>query len=322
MKAIEPDRTSPRLGISSCLLGEPVRFDGGHKRDPFLVDVLGRFVEWVPVCPELEMGLGAPRPSLRLVNAGAGPRLVAPDTGDDHTERMQRFAEQRLDELASADLCGYVLKRASPSCGMERVKVYDDKGNLQQPGRGLFAAALLERFPELPVEEEGRLHDAQLRDHFLERVFALHRLKHLFAPGWTPGGLVAFHSAHKLVLLAHSPEAYRALGRLVATAGTADPEELEAAYREEFLQAMAVRATTGRHVNVLEHMLGYFKRDLGEASRADIHGAIADYRQGLVPLAVPRALIRHQAIGQRVDYLLGQLYLDPDPKELKDHAGP
>ncbi len=322
MVAIEADRTRPRLGISSCLLGEPVRFDGGHKRDPFLIDVLGRFVEWVPVCPEAEMGLGAPRPSLRLVTSEDGLRLVATDAGADHTEGMRRFAEQRLEELASTDLCGYVLKRASPSCGMERVKVYDAGGNLQQPARGLFAAALLERFPELPVEEEGRLNNPLLRDHFLERVFALHRLKRLFTPGWTPGDLVAFHSAHKLVLLAHSPQAYRDLGRLVATAGTADPEGLEAAYREGFLQAMAVRATTGRHINVLEHMLGYFKRDLGEASRADIHGAIADYRQGLVPLAVPKALIRHQAIGQRVDYLLGQVYLDPDLKELKGHTGP
>ena len=268
------------------------------------------------------MGLGAPRPSLRLVTSGDGLRLLAPDAGADHTEGMRRFAAQRLEELASADLCGYVLKRASPSCGMERVKVYDGKGNLQRPGRGLFAAALLQRFPELPVEEEGRLNNPLLRDHFLERVFALHRVKRLFAPGWTAGDLVAFHSAHKLVLLAHSPEAYRELGRLVATAGTADRGDLEAGYREGFLQAMAVRATTGRHVNVLEHMLGYFKRDLGEASRADIHASIADYRQGLVPLAVPKALIRHQAIGQRVDYLLGQVYLDPDPKELKDHTGP
>jgi len=318
----ERDRRRPRLGISSCLLGEPVRFDGGHKRDAFLVDVLGRFVEWVPVCPELEMGLGAPRPSLRLVTTGDGLRLLAPATGGDHTEGMRRFAEQRLEELASADLCGYVLKRASPTCGMERVKIYDAAGNLHQPGRGLFAAALLERFPELPVEEEGRLSNPRLRDHFLQRVFALHRLKHLFAPGWTAGTLVAFHSAHKLVLLAHSPQAYRDLGRLVATAGDAGREDIETAYRAGFLQAMAVRATTGRHVNVLEHMLGYFKRDLDEASRADIHAAIADYRQGLVPLAVPKALIRHQAIGQRVDYLLGQIYLDPDPKELKDHTGP
>jgi uncharacterized protein YbgA (DUF1722 family)/uncharacterized protein YbbK (DUF523 family) len=284
--------------------------------------VLGRFVEWFSVCPEVEMGLGAPRPSLRLVTTGDGLRLVAPATGGDHTEDMRRFARQCLDELASADLCGYVLKRASPSCGMERVKVYDAEGNLQPPARGLFAAALLERFPDLPVEEEGRLHNPRLRDHFLERVFALHRLKHLFAPGWTPGNLVAFHSAHKLVLLAHSPQAYRDLGRLVATAGEADREELEAAYRHGFLRAMAVRATTGRHVNVLEHMLGYFKRELGEASRADIHAAIADHRQGLVPLAVPKALIRHQAIGQQVDYLLGQVYLDPEPKELKDHTGP
>jgi uncharacterized protein YbbK (DUF523 family)/uncharacterized protein YbgA (DUF1722 family) len=312
----------PRIGVSSCLLGEPVRFDGGHKRDQFLVEVLGRFVEWVPVCPEVESGLGAPRPSLRLVRTGDGLRLVAPGTGGDHTEAMRRFAAQRLEELASADLCGYVLKRASPSCGMERVKVYDDNGNLQQPGRGLFAAALLDRFPELPVEEEGRLNNPRLRDHFLERVFALHRLKRLFAPGWTAGNLVAYHSAHKLDLLAHSPQAYRDLGRLVATAGEADREEMEAAYRDGFLRAMAVRATTGRHVNVLEHMLGYFKRDLDEGSRADIHGAIADYRQGLVPLAVPKALIRHQAIGQRVGYLLGQIYLDPDPKELKDHTGP
>jgi len=258
----------------------------------------------------------------RVVRGAGGVRMITVNTKVDYTDTMREWAARRAAALATLDLDGYVLKKDSPSCGMERVKVYDVEGNLQQPARGLFAAALLERFPELPVEEEGRLHDPRLRDHFLERVFALHRLKQLFAPGWTAGSLVAFHSAHKLVILAHSPEAYRALGRLVATAGNADRADLEAAYREGFLRAMAVRATTGRHVNVLEHMLGYFKRDLGEESRADIRGAIADYRRGLVPLAVPKALIRHQAIGQRVDYLLGQAYLDPEPKELKDHTGP
>src|SRR5690242_12957772 len=211
-----------RVGVSSCLLGEKVRFDGGHKRDRFLTEGLGPFVEWVPVCPEVELGLGTPRPSRRLSGEGGEVRLVCPKTGDDHTAAMTALARSRVAELATADLSGYVLKRGSPSCGMERVRVYGRAGQPTGPGRGLFAAELLRALPDLPVEEEGRLGDPGLRENFVERVFAYRRLADLFSGQWRAKDVVAFHSAHKLTLMAHSPTAYQELGRSVAGVAAAD----------------------------------------------------------------------------------------------------
>ena len=202
-----------RIGVSSCLLGEAVRYDGGHKRDRFLTDLLGRFVEWVPVCPELESGMGAPRPAMRLVRDGEELRLREIASGRDHTPRMQRYAGRRVRSLREFDLCGYILKQGSPSCGMERVKVYGENAMPRRDGRGLYAAALMSAYPHLPVEEEGRLNDAPLRENFIERVFAYRRLRDLFRGRWTHGGVVAFHTAHKLQLLAHDVVTYRRLGR-------------------------------------------------------------------------------------------------------------
>src|SRR5688572_12908993 len=189
-----------RLGVSTCLLGEEVRYDGGHKRDPFLVDELGRWVEWVGVCPEVEMGMGIPRPSVRLVEpeAGAELRMLAPDTGEDFTERMQAFAARRVDELQALELDGYVLKKNSPSCGLMRVKVHGFAGPKRKDGVGLFAAALVAAWPHLPVEEEGRLCDAALRENFVERIFCRNRWRALVAGGRTRGRLVEFWTAHKL----------------------------------------------------------------------------------------------------------------------------
>jgi uncharacterized protein YbbK (DUF523 family) len=207
-----------RIGISSCLLGDGVRFDGGHKKDAFLTGTFGRFVEWVPVCPEVECGLGTPRESMRLVNTDCGVRLLTGKTHIDYTDRMARYSERRVGELAVEELCGYVLKKDSPSCGLERVKVYGAHNVPLKSGRGIFAAALVDRFPSLPVEEEGRLSDPRLRENFVERVFAYSRLRTLFRDKWNVGALVAFHTAHKLILMAHSPDAYQRLGRLVARA--------------------------------------------------------------------------------------------------------
>jgi len=308
-----------RIGISSCLLGETVRFDGGHKRDAFLVDQLGRHVEFVAVCPEVEMGLGTPRPALRLVQGeGDGDvRLVMPKTGDDHTAAMTAYARERVEGLGACDLSGFILKRGSPSCGMERVRIYGEAGMPTRPGRGLFATALLERFPELPVEEEGRLNDATLRTHFLERVFAYRRLTAVFAdPAWTVGDVVAFHTAHKLTLMAHAPGRAKELGRLVAGAAGRDRGGFAAEYRRAFMAALLHPASPGRHVNVLQHMVGYLKDDLDAAARADILGVIDDYRAGLVALVVPVTLIRHYIRRLGIDYLAGQTYLEPGPKEL------
>ncbi len=229
-----------RIGVSACLLGEEVRFDGGHKRDRFLADILASYIEWVPVCPEVEMGLGTPREPMRLVQAGTGVRMMTTRTGIDHTEGMQAWARRRLRALEAEDLCGYVLKSKSPSCGMERVKVYAPHGGMPaRGGRGLFAEALMQRFPALPVEEEGRLADARLRDNFIERVFAYRRLKDLFGPGWTAGALVRFHTTHKMQLMAHSRTAYDGMGRLVAGAKRTPKHELRERYEQLFMQALS-----------------------------------------------------------------------------------
>jgi uncharacterized protein YbgA (DUF1722 family)/uncharacterized protein YbbK (DUF523 family) len=312
---VREDRDPIRIGVSSCLLGAKVRFDGGHKRDDFLVNTFGEWVEWVPVCPEVEVGMGTPRESVRLVREGGDVRMVAPRSGADWTEAMQAYSARRVEKLAAADLSGYVLKKDSPSCGMERVKVYG-QGMPTKSGRGLFADALLARFPNLPVEEEGRLCDPRLRDNFVERVFAYHRLRRFFSGRWTVGGLVDFHTARKLQLMAHAPGSYQTLGRLVAGAKRLARDELRRAYEDEFMRGLKVIATVRRNANVLMHILGYFKKLLDSGERGELLGLIEDYRRGLVPLIVPMTLIRHHVRVHRVRYLEGQVYLEPHPKEL------
>jgi uncharacterized protein YbgA (DUF1722 family)/uncharacterized protein YbbK (DUF523 family) len=312
----EPVGPPIRIGISSCLLGEKVRFDGGHKRDAFLVETFGRFVEWVPVCPEVEMGLGTPRDTLRLVRIGANTHMLMPKTGTDHTRAMNAFAESRVRDLGREDLCGYVLKKDSPSCGMERVRVFDAHGVPAKSGRGLFAEVLLRHFPNLPVEEEGRLSEPRLRENFIERVFAFRRLRTLFTGRWKLGELVAFHTAHKLLLMAHSPIAYASLGRLVAGSKKKPTAELEAQYENQFMAALCELATTRRQANVLMHILGYFRDRLDADARRELLGVIEDYRRGLVPLVAPIIMIRHYARRLDVAYLRAQVYLEPHPKEL------
>ena len=314
--ADESCRLPIRIGVSSCLLGQPVRFDGGHKRDAFLTDTFGRFVEWVPVCPEAEAGFGTPREAMRLVRGDQDVRLMTVKTRVDLTARMERLSRSRVLALAREDLSGYVFKKDSPSCGLERVKVYGQQGTSARTGRGLFAAALVQAFPHLPVEEEGRLTDPRLRDNFVERVFAYWRLRGLFAARWTVGELVRFHTAHKLLLLAHAPEAYRQIGRLVAAAPALPRPDLERRYVDGFMRALAQLATAPRHTNVLQHMAGYFKNRLDAISKRELAEAIEDYRRGLVPLVVPLTLFRHHVRVFDVTYLAGQTYLQPHPKEL------
>jgi len=310
------DRAGIRLGVSACLLGDEVRYDGGHKRNPFLTDVLGPFVEWVKVCPEVESGMGTPRESVRLVDRAGRLRMVTVKTGADYTDAMTTYAEARVRQLAAEDLCGYVLKKDSPSCSMTRVKVYSGAGPGTRSGVGVFASALLARLPDLPVEEEGRLVDPRLRENFIERVFAYRRLTDLFETRWTIGDLVEFHTAHKLVLMAHSSPAYGRLGRLVAGAKGRPRARVRAEYGTEFMAALSIIATTRRHTNVLQHMAGYFKRLLDAGSRDELSTAIEDYRKGLVPLVAPLTLLRHHVRQQEVRYLAGQVYLQPHPKEL------
>jgi len=305
-----------RIGVSACLLGQPVRYDGGHKRDDFLVHTLGRYVEWVPVCPEVEVGLGTPRDTLRLERHAGHIHLVTPKTGVDHSDRMRRFAARRVAELAKQGLCGFVLKKGSPSCGMERVRVHAASRVPARDGRGLFAEALLERMPTLPVEEEGRLNDPRLRENFVERVFAYRRLRQLFGGGFRIADLIAFHTAHKLLVMAHSPKAYAELGRLVGGAKEQPRGALRSRYEAALMDALRIVATPRRHANVLQHMLGYLSRHLAPPDRQEVLELIEDHRRGLVPLLVPLTLIRHHARRLESSYLLGQVYLEPHPKEL------
>jgi uncharacterized protein YbgA (DUF1722 family)/uncharacterized protein YbbK (DUF523 family) len=304
------------IGVSACLLGSQVRYDGGHKRDAYVTDVLGTHFRFVPVCPEMDIGLGVPRETLRLVRADGEVRLVAPASGKDHTARMRAYATARACELGRLGIRGYILKRGSPSCGLARVRTYTTAGVPAPGDRGLFADALLQTLTILPVEEEGRLHDARLRENFIVRVFAYDRVQTLFTSRWRISDLVAFQEAEKLLLMAHDVEAQRRLGRLVAGAKRMDRERVRTEYTETFMRALARPATTRRHVNTLQHMIGSFRERLGNAERRAIAESIEDYRHDIVPLIVPLTLIKHYVTLLDVDYLRGQTYIEPHPKEL------
>lgn len=307
-----------RIGISSCLLGEEVRFDGGHKRDPFLIHTVGPLVEWVPVCPEVEAGLGVPREAVRLVGPPERPRLVGSRSGTDHTERMAETVAHLAEMLAAARLDGFVLKKASPTCGLHRVRVYPEgDGPPNRDGRGLFAGGLVERLPLLPVEEEGRLNDPVLRENFCEAAFAHHRWRRFREESPTPAGLVQFHTDHKMTLLAHNPDGYRRVGRVAAQAGSGPLGEVLDTYAAEFMAVLRLPATRGRHVNVLHHLVGFVKDRLDQHDKSELLAAIDDYRAGLLPLIVPVTLLRHHLFrGDTPDWARRQTYLSPYPKEL------
>jgi uncharacterized protein YbgA (DUF1722 family)/uncharacterized protein YbbK (DUF523 family) len=315
-EAVSNEEHPIRLGVSSCLLGNEVRFDGGHKRDRFVTDLLGRFVEWVPVCPEVEAGMDTPRPALRLVGDVDRVRMVEIESGRDHTVAMERFSARRVRALQDLDLCGYILKKDSPSCGMTRVKVYGEKSMPTRKGKGIYASALMQAYPNLPVEDEGRLNDSKLRENFIERVFAYRRLSHLFRGRWSRGQVVAFHTAHKLQVMAHSTVAYRELGRLVAMLKQTPRAAFRERYESGFMQALARVASRGRNANVLQHAAGHLKTHLDAASRTELAKLVHDYREGLVPLVVPVTLIGHYVRRHEVDYLKGQVFLEPHPREL------
>jgi len=314
--------TRPRIGVSSCLLGEKVRFDGGHKRDRFLTDTFGRFVDWVSVCPEVECGLPIPRESMHLSGDPESPRLVTTKSNVDMTPRMKRWAKTRLAELKEAELSGFIFKSKSPSSGMERVKVYTDTGMPKKVGVGIFARAFMEHFPLTPVEEEGRLHDADLRENFIERVFAMERLRDLIGGRASRREIVEFQARHKLQLMAHSPKLQKETGRLVARAAELKPRELYDRYAELFVEALKQRATPGKNANVLQHAMGYFRKDLSSDERQEAQEHIENYRLGYTPLIVPVTMVSHYVRKYQTEYLRNQTYLEPHPLELKlrNHA--
>ncbi len=311
-----------RLGVSQCLLGEPVRYDGQHKRDAFIVDTLGQYVDFVPVCPEVECGLPVPREAMRLVGTVEAPRLMTQRTGIDLTEQMLSWAAERVELLAGEGLCGFIFKAKSPSCGMEQVKVYNDHGGMAGRGVGLFARAFMTRFPLLPVEEEGRLNDPGLRENFIERIFTLKRYRDAMGDAPSLRALTQFHAAHKYLLMAHDPVAMRAMGRVLADAKGKELGEVVAWYEAELLKAMGKQATLCKQTDCLMHVLGYFKHQLSGDEKAEALTLIEQYKQGLVPLIVPMTLLAHYARKYQDAYLLQQAYLHPHPVELKlrNHA--
>jgi len=301
--------TRIRIGISACLLGCKVRYDGGDKKDPFIERVLGKHFDWVAVCPETEAGMAVPREPIRLERVEAGIRLVGPGSGTDYTDEMRAFARKRVAELAREKLGGFIFKADSPSCGVRRVRLHQDKGRVSRSATGVFAEELMNRLPGLPVEEEGRLANPDLLANWIERVFAYDDIGSLWGSRWNARDLIAFHTRYKLVLMAHSPAAYSRLGRIVGAAASMRRDELRARYEAEFMAALSRIATPGRHANVLQHAAGYFKRDLDEASRKDLLQSVEDYRRGEVQRIVPVTLILHHARRLKLDYLLGQEYL-------------
>jgi len=311
-----------KIGVSTCLLGEKVRFDGGHKHNRYITQTLGLFFEFVPVCPETECGLGIPREAMRLVGDVDHPRLVTNKTRIDHTEQMLTWAAGRLDDLEKENLCGFIFKKDSPSSGLHRVKVYNDKGQAVKSGRGLFAAAFTARFPRIPVEEEGRLHDPVLRENFIEQVFALKRWREVLKKKKTMGNLVDFHTREKLLLMAHSPKHYREMGRLVAEGKKIKPSDLYDRYEGLLIEALSHRATVAKHTNVLMHIMGYFKKQLSGDEKQEIIELIGNYRSGYLPLIVPVTLLNHFVRKYRQPYLSDQTYLNPHPLDLqlRNHA--
>ena len=306
-----------RLGVSECLLGKNVRYDGGHKLDHFIRDTLGEYVDFVPVCPEVECGMPVPREAMRLVGDPESPRLITIRSGKDLTEQMLDWAATRVRELESEGLCGYIFKSNSPSSGMERVKVYNEKGMPLKKGVGLFARAFMDHFPLLPTEEEGRLHDPRLRENFIESIFVFKRWREVKETAFTRGNLVSFHTRHKLQIMSHGTVEYRAMGKLVASGRELTAENLYHAYERLLLRALRLKCTVKKHTNVLQHMMGYFKKRLSPDEKEELLEVIFDYHKGLTPLIVPVTLFNHYVRKYNEGYLRQQTYLNPHPTALK-----
>ena len=306
-----------KIGVSSCLLGENVRYDGGHKLDRYLAETLGRFVQYVPVCPEVDCGLPVPREAMHLEGDPSSPRLVTSRTHVDHTCKMLRWADKRVAGLEKENLCGFIFKSNSPSSGMERIKVHTAPGKVSRTGIGIFAKVFMERFPLLPVEDEGRLHDPGIRDNFIERAFVFKRWRELLAGRRTLGALVAFHTRHKLQVLAHSTRHYNETGRLVAHGKGMPVKELYDEYLRLLMEALKLKATPKKNANVLMHMLGYFKDRLTPDEKQEVVENIEMYRTEQIPLIVPVTLISHYVRKYDEPYLKVQTYLHPHPIELQ-----
>ncbi len=304
------------VGVSSCLLGNPVRYDGGHKRDRYITDVLADYFNFVPVCPEVECGLPVPRETMRLVGDPEQPRLVTSKSNVDHTAKMKNFCTEKIKHLENENLCAFIFKKDSPSSGLHRVKVYGSSKQAPKRGRGLFAAALVNKFPLLPVEEEGRLHDNSLRENFIEQVFCYRRWKDFLGNQPDYKKLIVFHTRHKLQLMSHSPKHLSKMGKLVASGKHLPQQELINQYQASLMEALSLKATIKKDVNVLHHIMGHFKKHIAADEKAELLEIINNYGRSIVPLIVPLTLITHYVRKYDISYLQDQSYLEPHPAEL------
>ena len=309
--------TKFRIGISSCLLGNEVRWNSGHKLDKYLAHTLGQFVEYVPVCPEVEAGFGVPRESFRLVGDPDSPRLVTFKSKTDHTDRMLTWTQKRVRELEKEELCGFIFKSDSPSSGMIRVKVYNEKGMPHKIGIGMFARAFMEHFPLIPVEDDGRLNDPIIRENFILQIFTMKRWRDNLARKRSIGSLVDFHTRNKLLMLSHSPKHYRLMGKLVAEGKKMPLADLYDQYQLLLMEALKLKTTIRKNINVLQHLMGYFKKQLSGDEKQELLEAFDQYRSEYLPLIVPITLINHYVRKYDQPYLKQQTYLNPHPVELK-----
>lgn len=306
----------PKLGVSACLLGKPVRFDGGHKKNNFILNQLSQYMDFVSSCPEAEAGFGTPRPTMQLRQEDNGVRLVfSKDPTNDITDRMKQFSLEKVQALSELD--GFIFKKDSPSCGVFRVPVVVHKSGMRnREGIGLFAEAFMQQHPLIPVEEEGRLNDSALCENFFERVYAYKRWKMIESPETNVQGLIEFHARHKLMLMARSSEYYRELGRMVAGTTQKDLAERREKYIHRFMQVMKLIAQRGRQVNVLQHIMGYLKHSLSRSDKQELLNVFEAYRHKQVPLITPVTLLKHHLRVNPQDYVTEQHYLKPFPEEL------
>lgn len=303
------------LGVSSCLMGNTVRHDGGHKRNVYILSTLAEYFDFRTYCPEMAIGLGVPRPTIRLTRSDTGIRLTDSDnTGMDLTDAMNQWSGQATEGMR--DLSGFILKNNSPSCGMERVRVYDGNGAPTRDGVGLFASALMEAMPWLPVEEEGRLNDPMLRENFIERVFVYYRWQRLIEDGLGVASLMEFHKRHKFILLAHNEEEYRKLGPLIAGVNNDNIQQVADEYLLRLMKSLAARSSRKRHTNVLMHVMGFLKNRIDSDDKQEMIEVMDSYRLGQVPLIVPVTLMKHHLRRFPDDYISSQFYMNPYPEEL------
>ena len=306
-----------KIGMSSCLLGEEVRWDADHKHDQYVRDVLGSYFDYVSICPEVDVGMGVPRETVALYGTLENPKMITKRSQTDWTKKMNHYTKNRIHELTKENLCGYVFKSKSPSCGIGKVPIYSEFGSSRmRHGSGMFASSFVKVFPLVPVEDEGRLHDPVIRENFIVRIFCFHRLQLLVRKSFSIGSLVRFHTRHKFLILSHSRKKYDDMGELVANAKKIKTAELKTRYSKLFMAALTYKSTPKKNTDVLLHMTGFLKKILTREEKKNILSVIEDYRNELLPLVVPVTLIYHQVKKHNIEYLLDQVYLNPHPKEL------